>query len=59
MNKYFCDFKDCNNEVRYHRKIYICRQNPQNIYFRVHVCDNHLFQLENYMKDNLREGAWE
>jgi len=56
MMTYTCDFKDCDSTVRDHRKIYICRQNPQNIYFRIHVCDNHQFQLENYIKDNLRKN---
>ena len=55
MMTYTCDFKDCNNPIKDQRKIYICRQNPQNVYFRFHICDNHLLQLENYLKDNLDE----
>ena len=56
MITYTCDFKGCNSPVRDQRKIYINRLNPQNIYFRIHVCDNHQFQLENYIKDNLRKN---
>ena len=55
MITYTCDFKGCNSPIRDQRKIYINRLNPQDIYFRFHICDNHQFQLENYIKDNLRK----
>ena len=56
MMTYTCDFKDCDSTVRDHRKIFICRSTTKkDIYFRFHVCDNHQFQLENYMKDNLKK----
>ena len=52
--KFICDFKDCNNPVRDQRKIYICRQNPMDLYFRFHVCDKCLMNLKKYLTDNLR-----
>ena len=57
MITYTCDFKGCNSPIRDQRKIYINRLNPQNIYFRFHICDNHQFQLENYVTDNLKDNA--
>lgn len=52
-----CDLKDCNNPVKDTRKIYICRQNPQDIYFRFHICYKCLKDLKNYIADNLSDNA--
>jgi hypothetical protein len=52
-----CDFKDCNNPVKDTRKIYICRMNPQDIYFRFHVCYECLKVLKKNITDNLSGNA--
>ena len=52
-----CDFRDCDNPVRDTRKIYICRQNPMDLYFRFHLCYKCLKNLKNYISDKLSDNT--
>ena len=52
-----CDLKDCNNPVKDTRKIYICRQNPMDLYFRFHLCYKCLKNLKNYISDKLSDNT--
>ena len=57
MMTYTCDFKGCNSPIRDQRKIYINRLNPQNIYFRFHLCYKCLKNLKNYISDKLSDNT--
>jgi hypothetical protein len=57
MIKYYCDFNGCNNVVEDQRKIHISRQNPWDVYFKFHICNNHQSQLEDYVTDKLRKNT--